>query len=316
MIYHPLASRRLVLGLTASGLAVLIAGPGLAAGLLGAGPKKRIAVAKFDADVAFDKAYGTSDAGGGLAAQLTTELVNTGQFLVEERANLDAVLAEQKLGAEHLTTMDTSAGLGELTGAQVLIRASVTMFEPQTRSGGFSIGIGGAALDQNHDSGKIGIDLRLIDTTTGQVVGATHIDEDVRSRGSSISFSSGSTNLASNNADASIIGETTRAMIGRAVAFIQQTLATVSWTGQVSDTDSSGVFLNIGADGGVAVGDRFAVSRISKRITDPQSGELLGVEEEKVGAVRVTSVQPRFSVAAPEGACTAQRGDIARFVAS
>ena len=46
------------------------------------GPKKRIAVAKFDTIGSFSAEYGTWDIGGGLAAQLTTALVESGQFIV------------------------------------------------------------------------------------------------------------------------------------------------------------------------------------------------------------------------------------------
>ena len=308
------APRRSVLALgLAFGVTALAQAPSRAA-VTAAGPRKLIAIAKFDSDTTFDKAYGTADPGGGLAAQMATELVNSGDFLVVERSNLDAVLAEQALGAQQRVTADTAAKVGDLLGAQILVRASVTMFEPQTRSNGFSIGFGGAAITHGASSGQMGIDLRLIDTTTGQVVAATHIEQAVKATSNSVGYTSGPASLGSSDGDSTVIGTASRGMIDKAVAFIRVKLADIAWTGRVSDADASGVYLNVGAEGGVAVGDRFTISRISKRITDPTSGELLGVIEDKLGVVTVSAVQPRFSVAVADGDFKAARGDIARSV--
>ncbi len=68
------------------------------------GPKKRVAVAKFDAAGAFLAAYGGWDLGGGLAAQLATELMRTGRFVVLERAELAGVLREQEMGLQKIIT--------------------------------------------------------------------------------------------------------------------------------------------------------------------------------------------------------------------
>ena len=59
---------------------------------------------------------GPPNPGGGLAAQMATELVGCGDFLVVERANLDAVLAEQAIGAQQKTPGDAVAKVGDLLG--------------------------------------------------------------------------------------------------------------------------------------------------------------------------------------------------------
>ena len=68
------------------------------------GPRKRISVAKFDAAGAFVTVYGSWDIGGGLAAQLTTALVNSGRFTVVERPDLQVVLREQELAKLNVTS--------------------------------------------------------------------------------------------------------------------------------------------------------------------------------------------------------------------
>ena len=63
------------------------------------GPKRTIAVGKFDAIGAFTQKYGDWDIGGGLAAMLTSALVKSDRFVVIERAELSQILSEQELNA-------------------------------------------------------------------------------------------------------------------------------------------------------------------------------------------------------------------------
>jgi len=84
------------------------------------GPKRTVAVGKFDAIGAFTAKYGEWDIGGGLAAMLTTALVESGRFVVIERANLSQILGEQELKAGGLANPETGPKLGQLTGVQFL----------------------------------------------------------------------------------------------------------------------------------------------------------------------------------------------------
>ena len=83
-----------------------------------------------------------ADLGSGLAAQLTTALVNSGQYIVVERAELASVLREQELGLQKLVPGEVAAQAGQLVGAQLLVRASVTDFEQRSGGGGLRLGIG------------------------------------------------------------------------------------------------------------------------------------------------------------------------------
>ena len=81
----------------------------------------------------------------GYAAQdvLTTALFESGQFSVIERAQIDAVLAEQNLGASGRVTGATAAQVGQLLGVQLILTGSITQFSVETISAGFR-GIGGS----------------------------------------------------------------------------------------------------------------------------------------------------------------------------
>ncbi|MBM3141327.1 MAG: hypothetical protein FJZ92_14245, partial [Chloroflexi bacterium] len=148
--------------------------PAAAAPLMSQGPKKRVAVIRFENIGRFAQKYGDWDIGGGLAAQLTTALIDSGQFIVIERAALGDVLREQEMGLEKVVSKETAAKAGQVLGAQILVKGAVTEFEQDAEGGGLKLGIGlpgvGLGGGLNTVSAQVAIDLRLIDTTTGQVV--------------------------------------------------------------------------------------------------------------------------------------------------
>ncbi len=138
------------------------------------GPKARIAVARF----AIKATKAPGEIGDGLADMLTTELFNTNRFIVLERQQLKDILKEQNLGASGRVSPETAAPIGQVEGAELLVYAAVTAFEPNYRGGGggfiipgYHIGIGGGAKQA-----YIAIDLRLIDTRTSRIVAATTVE--------------------------------------------------------------------------------------------------------------------------------------------
>ena len=108
--------------------------------------------------------------GDDLADMLANELAATEAFRVVERKKLNAVLDEQDLADSGRINRATGAQIGKVTGAQYLVIGTVSAWEENTRGsgGGISyrgIGIGGARKDA-----YMAIDIRVVDTTTGEVV--------------------------------------------------------------------------------------------------------------------------------------------------
>jgi curli biogenesis system outer membrane secretion channel CsgG len=287
------------------------------------GPKKRVAVIKFSAITKFEQAYGSSDAGGGLAAALATELVESGQFLVVERAELASVLSEQELGARGAVTAETAAKVGALLGAQFLIVGAVTSFDADKNGSGFSMGFGGfgggdmgAGVGTRTMKGTVNFDFRVIDTSTGQIVAATHVKASTKQSSSTVGLMSHGVVAGPSNFASTPLGEASRDAILQGVMFIVGKLKDVAWLGRVTDVSGDQVFISAGTANGVKAGDRFLISRVSRKITDPSSGEVLGNVEDKLGLVQVALVQDRFSIAAKLSDFTPSRGDLARYAAS
>jgi curli biogenesis system outer membrane secretion channel CsgG len=282
------------------------------------GPKNRIAVAKFDANGAFLSVYGGWDVGGGLAAQLTTALVKSGNFIVIERAELATILREQELGLQHIVSKETAAQVGQALGAQLLVRGSVTEFEQRAGGGGIRLGVGtgpiGGVLGAQTTAGVVGIDVRLIDTTTGQVVQSHRAEGKVEQRGLSADINVRQVTFGGDAFDKTVLGQATRQAIERAVAMITASAQLVPWTGRVVEVAGDQVFINAGSTDGIKVGDSFVVAGVVRQLTDPSTGALLGVVEQKLGEIRIVSTQEKFSVAAMTTPFQTKRGDLVKTV--
>lgn len=144
------------------------------------GPKARIAIADFDVKAA--KAGG--EIGSGLREMLVTALINSSRFSVLERQALAAVMQEQELSASGVSQAGSGGPQrGKIKTADLIITAAVTEFEPQASGGKAGIGGGGgvgsgilggllgAALNKAH----MALDIRIVDTSTSEVLAATRV---------------------------------------------------------------------------------------------------------------------------------------------
>ena len=282
------------------------------------GPKKRIAVAKFDAAGAFMAQYGGWDVGGGLAAELTTALVNSGYFIVVERAELASVLREQEMALQKIISKDTAAQVGRVLGAQLLIRGSVTEFDQKAGGAGLRVGVGtgmfGGAMGGQSTEGVVGMDIRLIDTTTGQVIQSHRAEAKLSARGISADINVNQVSFGGDKFDKTVLGQATRKAIEQAVAFIIQAMGSVPWTGRVVEVNGDQVYINAGATTGLKPGEVFTVTTVVKELTDPSSGELLGIEEVKLGEIELMNVQEKYSVARMRFPFPTKRGDLVKVV--
>jgi curli biogenesis system outer membrane secretion channel CsgG len=136
-------------------------------------------VADFDVKAA--KASG--EIGSGLREMLVTALINSNRFSVLERQVLNAVMQEQELSASGAAQSTGSPQRGMIKTADLIITAAVTEFEPRASGGQVGIGGGGgigsgilggllgAALNKAH----MALDLRIVDTSTSEVLAATRV---------------------------------------------------------------------------------------------------------------------------------------------
>jgi len=158
------------------------------------GPKARIAVGEFQDKTAkggwtggWFGMYGMNfkQIGDGMRDMMTTALFNTNRFIVLEREQLGAVMKEQDLATEGRIKRGTEAPTGEIYGAELIITASVTEFEGSAKGVGGGTRVLGVTVGGGVKKAHIGLDIRIIDTKTSQIVAATSV------AGSATSFGAG-----------------------------------------------------------------------------------------------------------------------------
>ena len=264
------------------------------------GPKRSIVVDKFDTLSTFGAAYGTWDVGGGLSAMLTTALDQTGRFVILERANLDRVIGEQQIKMANATTPEAGPQLGAVTAAQFIVIGSVTEFGLEDKGGSINIGLAGSnglggLLGLKKSEGAVALDLRVVDTTTSQVVQTLKVREPISNTSVSTSTNYKAMSLGGDSFNNTPLGEATRHALEKAVAEIVAVSARQPWQALVVEVDGQNVAINAGSGSRLKEGDRFRVEHVVKRLTDPATGEVLSVRRKPLGTVEIKSVEEKVS---------------------
>jgi curli biogenesis system outer membrane secretion channel CsgG len=104
-----------------------------------------------------------------LSGMLTNELANSKKFVMVERSSLEPVLREQNLSADGRISKGTGAKIGSLTGANYLVMGTVSAYEDSVANTGGGITISGISIGGKKKSAYIAVDLRVVDTTTGEI---------------------------------------------------------------------------------------------------------------------------------------------------
>lgn len=118
---------------------------------------------------------------GGVGRVLTniigTELAARDAFTVVERRKLAAVLEEQDLAQSGRLKPGEGARIGQLTGAQYLVMGTITAYEDNETT---KVSGGGmfrsSKVEHVSDGVYLAVDLRVVDTTSGEVAFARTIE--------------------------------------------------------------------------------------------------------------------------------------------
>ncbi|MBI1908556.1 MAG: hypothetical protein HYS22_00065 [Deltaproteobacteria bacterium] len=291
-----------------------------AAGLSKSGPKSRVAVSEFGATDRFAAAYGGWNIGGGLAAQLVTSLIDSGQVLVVERAILSKVLIEQELGQNRLSSPMTQTPAGQLLGVDYLIVGQVTEFEERQMGGGAALSIMksfGPRISGDAVAAHVGIDLRVVDTRTGEILHSHRAQGRAWEKAVGTKIDYKFIEFGGEFFHKTPLGKATRRAIDDALDFILKIIGKrteeFQWLARVIDGDGNNVYLDAGRTANIEPGDRFVVSAVQKVLTDPETNEVLGLVEQKLGLVEAVEVETKYTRAVVLGNFRPRIGNLVRF---
>ncbi len=276
------------------------------------GPKKRIAVMDFEVKV--PRAHWKI--GSGMAEMLTTALYETGNFVVVERKAIQDIIKEQDLGEEGRVRKETAAKIGDILGAQVLVRGAVTEFEEKVSRGG----VGGVLLKKKAGAGLtttsayVACDIRMYDATTGVILEATTKEAKARSVGVVLAGVLGTGNvLGGGFSTKTPLGKATRGCIEEIVNAVVERMETVPWQSKIVKVSDGEVYINVGTDAGIRKGEVFEVYTVGEELIDPDTGLSLGAEEAYAGKIKIKNAEKKYAIATILEGEGFQRGDVVRI---
>jgi len=277
------------------------------------GPKKRIAVLEFENKVNnrwWDRSWNIEDR---LTEMVITELLKTNRFIVVERGALNEVLSEQDLGASGRVRQETAARIGEVLGAQVLVKGAITEFIEKESGGAGGIIISGIGIGGKTSTGHVAIDMRLIDATTGQILQSERAEGKITSSGiGGIAFFSGVA-FGGTAYKKTALGKATRAAVQEAVMFIVNNMEDMPWQGSIVKAEGNQVYINAGYNMNITPDSVFTVYSKGEELIDPTTGLSLGSALNRSGTVRVTQVSDKFSIATVIEGSGFKRGDVVKL---
>jgi len=282
------------------------------------GPKRIVAVGKVTSIASFGP-YSTADIGGGMAAMLVKALHDSGCYIVVERANIGQVLSEHELKASGAANKETGPALGNLSSVHMLIYGDVTEFGADDQGGGMSLGLSGGtlgsllstAVSRQTASGSVAMDTRLVDASTGEIIKTYTVREPIESSGWDLSIGYNEVSVGGNRFEKTPLGGAARKMVVQTVSLMNAVTGDQSWSGLVVAVDGQDLYINAGTNYGLKSGDKFMIERVIKKLTDPQTGEILGIRKKQLGVVQLTGVEEKMSYGTfvPLGSDQPQRGD-------
>jgi len=264
---------------------------------------KRIGITEFETNGLTVRVHGGGhyDIGLGAADLLATELSKNKNFEVIERQQIRSVLQEQSFGASGAVDDSTAAQMGKLVGLKYIVYGKI--ISAGAESGSHSL----MGLTVNQLNVKVQIAVRMIDATTGSIVWAEQVDGSIKKTGGSYGSMSSQTGVS-----ASIYDEALNKAVKKIVNAINQQSPT---EGTIAKVGANKVYLDIGNEQGVRVGQSFSVVREGETITNA-AGQVIGVEKTDVCKIKITSVDGQMSIAEIQGkpASAIQQGDKVRSI--
>ncbi len=245
----------------------------------------------------------------GIEAIVTDVMNQTGRFRLIERQALGAVLQEQDLATSGRVAKPSGARTGNVLGAQHLVQVVVTDYEANTsgNSGGGGIGalvgnrvpvLGG--LGVKNSKGRVGLNFRLIDAETSEVLYTKQIESVIKESGLTVGGVGFGSSVAAggffSNYSKTPIGQAVIAGINKGVYELVKQIGAAPATGSVIKSEGGQVWVNIG-NSSVSNGDVLRVMSKGEELIDPDTGISLGSQDTEVGTVRVSNAQEKFSIA-------------------
>lgn len=268
------------------------------------GPKKSVAVTRFEDQSGFSEEWAIGEA---IADLLTSALMQTDRFVVVEREKIKRLLHEwDKAPSGRKTKLEFIRG-ARLVPAQIGISGTVIEFSSEKKAN--AAAEGGTVSEAVH----VALHLKIRDTLTDMVLFEETVETKAAYMGVRGDYMDETFGIGGERFPETPLGRAALETIGEAAYRIVLDLAKVPWRGSIVLDQAGKVYINCGKREGVVPGQKFVVHSRGEELTDPESGELLGVEETRAGTISVVVVEEKYSVAKIDQGEDFKRGDVLRL---
>ena len=219
-------------------------------------------------------------------AMLETALANTNKFELIERSRIGDIISEQALSAGGIT--EGSGQIGGISGVDYLVYGSITKLGVESNE--FNLGDYKSASQD----GVMSVDLRVVDVSTGSI----KISETVEVE-SSVSSAINIDGRSIGGDEADPLSSVQRV----AAVQIAGKIALNIFPIKVINVKDNMVYLNYGSSilskcsWSSSESCYLKIVELGEGFVDPDTGEVLGAEEEYVGAVEITEPKNKFTIA-------------------
>ena len=237
------------------------------------GLKRIVAIARFSNETEYAKGafYDKENDPVGKQALdiLSAKLAARGKFILLERADADKIDTEiQKYGAA-----------SQKVPVDYLIIGSVTEFGRKTT------GEVGLVSRKKKQTVEAGVNVRLVDVKTGQVIYSEEGKGEAESESATVLGMGGVQGY-----DATLSDKAISAAIEMLVDNIERTCMDRPWQSYILSSDSDGIIIAGGAKQGIRKGNVFPVYEKGKLVKNPQTGMMIELPGKLVAKVKVLSV--------------------------
>ncbi|MEM7771865.1 MAG: CsgG/HfaB family protein [Cyanobacteria bacterium P01_A01_bin.37] len=258
----------------------------------------------------------------GVSVVLVDRLVNSGNYTVVERSQIEAVLQEQNFGASGRVDANTAAQIGRILGVEAVVIGSITEFNYDVKDRG--VRVFGVGTRREVVEAEVQLNVRMVNTSTAEIIRTAEgvgIAED----------SAGSVSVVGvfgQDSDAdnvrAVLSEATDMAIAEVVASLNESATSVAavppslptQSAVIADITGSTLILNRGNTQGYRSGMCLSVERVVREVVDPETQEVIRQVTETVGEIQLTDVDARSSVGqiTSGSSATLNVGDVAQPV--
>lgn len=219
-----------------------------------------------------------------LDSELVSILVQSGRYDVVERAQLDRVVKELGLMQTGLISGSTAIEFGNLTGAAYTVIGNVVAADVASFNNYVYKGY----------KAKVKFNFKFIDNKSGVI----KVSEVIEGADTVSEFEN-------KNPDRDMMLSNAAKDVARKVLAKINEINPV--TGSVVSVKGKTAYIDLGKESGVRNGESYIIFSEGQALVHPVTGEILGVEEEIVGSMKITEVKPNYAV----GEIKKQSGKIA-----